>query len=72
MMNERIKELVVEADLHGDSYGRVANAEKFAELIVQECCEAVYAKGETYAILSAGKAQSGWFADVIEKHFGVK
>jgi hypothetical protein len=38
-MNERIKELVVEAKVYynEDVYNDLASLEKFAELIVQEC-----------------------------------
>ncbi len=37
MMNERIKELWVEAGYHADAYDMFTNMDKFAELIVREC-----------------------------------
>jgi len=85
MMNERIKELVVEADLHGDSYGRVINAEKFAELIVKECIEMSNLEAAHYRT-QADEAKSKQAFDFefnsaatclgvglrIKKHFGLE
>jgi hypothetical protein len=36
-MNERIRELWVEAGYHADAYDMFTNMEKFAELIIREC-----------------------------------
>jgi hypothetical protein len=36
-MNERIRELWVQAGYHADAYDMFTNMEKFAELIVGEC-----------------------------------
>ena len=38
-MNKRIKELAKQANLHDGWFCGNGNIEKFAELIVQECCE---------------------------------
>lgn len=41
-MNERIRQLAEQADIHGDSYLLYQHRlEKFAELIFQECVNAV-------------------------------
>jgi hypothetical protein len=74
-MNERIRELAVQADNYAykmnpeqDSYGRSANPRKFqqdrdakfAELIVEECINICISNRDDDS------------ADHIEKHFGVK
>jgi hypothetical protein len=73
-MNERIKELAVQADNYAykmnpeeDSYGRPANPrkfqqdrdEKFAELIVRECIDTAFHKGHPDL-------------EFLLKHFGVE
>jgi hypothetical protein len=46
-MNERIRELWVEAGYHADAYDMFTNMEKFAELIVRECANIAEQK-QTY------------------------
>jgi hypothetical protein len=76
MMNERIKELAKQAmveyphEMGGKYMG--FSKDKFAELIVKECIDAVLTEGQSYAIKSAGEHQSKWFANAIKKHFGVE
>ena len=74
-MNERIKQLAVEADIkfldfHGREYCEawVEQQEKFAELIVQECiaqCE----KNAEHEWLGSGSKLSAFN---IKQHFGVE
>ena len=81
-MNQRIKQLAEQADDYADTYcdtialsysnWNTIRDEKFAELIVKECTNAVYEHGLTYDDVSAGKIQAGWFADAIKQRFGVK
>ena len=87
-MNERIKELAVQARNYALDekriYERIHNTEqcmeeyrevynkKFAELIVKECIDTMYKRGETYAYPSAGFYQAKTFSEAIMKHFGVK
>ena len=72
-MNERIKELAEQAKmfatpmkfhLGGQDYARVRD-EKFAELIVQECCRAL--NPMLRDMISRGQA-----VELIQKHFGVE
>ena len=66
-MNERIKELLVEA--HRQTKGGIYNghlsewSEKFAELIVRECADICYNRDYT-----DGSA----YGEAIEEHFGVE
>ena len=64
-MNERIKELVVEAKVYynEDVYNDLASLEKFAELIIAECA------GKVDWILAEGGKTQG---DLIKEHFGVE
>jgi hypothetical protein len=55
-----------------DTKIRLLNAEKFAELIVRECAQAMMDYGKTYAHPSAGEYQSNEFSKVIKEHFGVE
>jgi hypothetical protein len=75
-MNKRVEELAKFNERIQNFYqtGPVQRAaiEEFAELIIKECVTAVLEKGKTYAIPSAGEAQSGWFAKAIKRHFGVE
>jgi hypothetical protein len=82
-MNERIKELALQANTIGDwgeditegryfVYPNIKNLEKFAELIVQECVQACINEGKTYEIESAGEYSSNLYATAIKKHFGVE
>ena len=78
MMNERIKELAVQANiqfsrtgiLDGDPNGTArfvgySKMEKFAELIVQECCQALHP-------ILRDMISRGQGVDLIKKHFGVE
>lgn len=67
-MNEKIMELAKRCQ---NNDGTVV-WEKFAELIVQECIDAVRAEGGKYLHKSAGEAQSGWFIDAIRERMGVE
>ena len=62
-MNEKIKQLAIEAQNNGDSihYYDPVFVEKFAELIVKECAD--YAE---YLDLP------GYKAKMLKKHFGVE
>jgi hypothetical protein len=82
-MNERIRELAVQADLlikksNGNEfrYGNLdPKFEKFAELIVRECAEVseqsqwLEAKGEYYEGFNEAMI---YVANKIKKHFGVE
>jgi hypothetical protein len=72
-MNQRIQELVKQAgtDCSGKWMG-MHHAEKFAELIMQECAQACINMGDDYEIKSAGQYQAELFAFAIKKHFGVE
>jgi hypothetical protein len=74
-MNERIQELMEQAmelvdpyALEGEFGPRQLNAEKFAELIVQECAEAV--RNSTWHLPRRCTASDQ--AEFVKKHFGVK
>ena len=82
-MNERIRELVLEAE-HGN-YGRMAFGEKLAELIVAECTAALFDESERLSGLYSEEdnwdsaeeyeIRSNQCVDdiaLIEKHFGVE
>ena len=75
-MNERIKELMLKAE-HGN-YGRIPFAEKFAELIIQECASICELNGESYKhSFTPMKARltestSVYCSQLIKKHFGVE
>ena len=69
-MNERIKELVRESNLDMYGLGKERHrweytVEKFAELIVKECCVAL--NPMLRDMISRGQG-----ADLIKKHFGVE
>jgi len=54
-MNERIKELMVQAGFDPaaiERMGVMPNAEKFAELIVNECIDIAYREGDNVAYLA--------------------
>ena len=65
-MNERIRELVLEAE-HGN-YGRMAFGEKLAELIVRECASQCTTEGPFGAEVVWGTQ----FNKKILTHFGVE
>jgi hypothetical protein len=68
-MNERIRELAKQAQVDGDAihYYSPAFAEKFAELIVQECLDIVERKEYSYH-----EADPLWeTAQLIKQRFGI-
>jgi hypothetical protein len=69
-MNERIKELAEQAGLEFGSYDRYGlfDEEKFAELIVRECCNVV--RDEVQFISDFDKADV--VVNEVKKHFGVE
>jgi hypothetical protein len=65
-MNERIKELMEQAGLYDfviESMGINEEIEKFAELIVRECIQAVK---------NVGGYNEDYHMNAIKKYFGVK
>ena len=68
-MNERIRELALQADLIRYPSDEInIKIEKFAELIVQECLNQCYYRGMNDE-LYAGQLKA---AAYIEEHFGVE
>jgi hypothetical protein len=63
VMNERIKELAERAGLEFGSYDRYGlfDEEKFAELIIADCIDAVYGEGW----------DADYYTDRIREHFGM-
>lgn len=65
-MNDKIRELYRKAVVnHGFDYLPTPTLEKFAELIIAECCDICEHKGD------AG-LDGHYCVDEIKKHFGVK
>ena len=85
-MNERIKELAIEADIMGPTWNQVPlGYQRFAELIVRECTAALFDESERLSGLYSEEADmqqaeryelcSEQCTDniaLIEKHFGVE
>ena len=81
-MNERIKELMIEHNIHIDFKDSEYVFEKFAELIVRECIDNIrqnmeYAKVESIqhdpTEFKAILEKSGhFFINELEQHFGVE
>ena len=74
-MNERIKELMDQAGIDVEAVenlGEMPTALKFAELIVRDCIDTMYKRGESYAHPSAGFYQAKTFSEAIMEHFGVE
>ena len=46
--------------------------QRFAELIVQECIQAIQNEGQTYKHLDAGEFQANNFSQAVKQHFGVE
>ena len=71
-MNERIRELAVEAEFsEKDLHIQGDNFQKFAELIVKECvmlCDKVYEQNDNVKI----QAGATFCREDIKKHFGVE
>jgi uncharacterized protein YqgV (UPF0045/DUF77 family) len=61
-MNEKIKELLSQAGVHYEVMPKDTVYEKFAELIVQECIDAVYDDGQ----------DAEYYQDRIKRRFGVE
>ena len=76
-MNERIKELAKQAGIHPCYAPPVMAVEKFAELIVRDCCDIVnqealltaHVPAEVNALI--GERLKSVFIK-IEEHFGIK
>lgn len=77
-MNERIKELMEQADLQPYYNAQEAAIKKFAEMIVQECASICEINGQSYKYsFTPAKAQlaestSNHCGIMIKKHFGVE
>ena len=68
-MNERIRELFKQEYGYYPAPGELVEAEKFAELIVRECCNVL--QGEDIRYGGYGYNQ-GFLHKKIKEHFGVK
>jgi hypothetical protein len=71
-MNERIRELWAKAGGHYDTGNQhtwpqytIDDPEKFAELIIQECCQALHP-------MLRDQISRGQGVDLIKQHFGVE
>ena len=67
-MNERIKELWVQAGYHADAYDMFTNMDKFAELIVRECAKFLDENS------GSDQCNNVWYPTPEEmlQHFGVE
>jgi hypothetical protein len=73
IMNERIRELAEQAGMHRDKFGMYfagdkhdedgVDLEKFAELIVRECCEVAHCNFHVDGLTLGG---------ILKEHFGVE
>ena len=70
-MNERIKELAIEARLIAPEYSDCTHTtlspqeQKFAELIVRECVDCLKPLSRNHSMVGAAR-------DTIKEHFGVE
>ena len=71
-MNERIRQLALQAGQGEPFHIPPEFVEKFAELIVKECIQACINEGKTFEVESAGEYSSNLYATAIKKHFGVE
>jgi hypothetical protein len=73
-MNERIKQLAEEADLHATLYFRKEQLRKFAELIVKECAEHALAFNNNIQSLNDKeiRSHSNRVSDYIKDRMGVE
>jgi len=75
-MNERIQLLAEQAgylpDMFGIGHWDMPECKKFAQLIVQECIQAIQNEGQTYEHLDAGEFQANNFSQAVKQHFGVE
>lgn len=73
-MNERIKELALEAgytkDMFGVGHWDMPECKKFAELIVRECIEVIDNTSDNTKLMRVDPYQKIIWA--IEEHFGVE
>ena len=70
-MNERLRELARQASVQ--SFGHIRNAyfeEKFAELIIQECMDALWTESHFMSDLAVEDYQAN--CKRIKQHFGVE
>ena len=67
-MNERIKELALQASKEAFPLGSMAWMEKFAELIVEECADKVDSSLRDWLHDNSG----GTMGDKLKEHFGVE
>ena len=76
-MNERIKELAEQADLHATLYFRKEQLRNFAELIVQECIAKAEEESERYLTWNTedcnrfSKVMQN-YKELLKEHFGVE
>ena len=70
-MNERIKELLKQSGLQPYYDAQEGQFEKFAELIVWDCIEAIDAKEYTMGGDTEAKGMR-FSINIIKKHFGVE
>jgi hypothetical protein len=71
-MNERIREIALQAG--GSHYPEVNSMQlqKFAELIIAECAQACMNEGASYEEKAAGAYQSNLYVTAIKQHFGLE
>lgn len=79
-MNERIRELIVQAQIDGDSihYYNPAFAEKLVHLVVLECASICEIEGRSYeysftpAKAKLAESTANHCSKMIQKHFGIE
>ena len=69
-MNERIKQLMIQADYPAPELA--LRAQKLVELIIAECVQACMNEGASYEEKAAGAYQSNLYVTAIKQHFGVE
>jgi hypothetical protein len=72
MQNDKVKELAEKSGLLFERDYLRYEEKQFAEMIIRECIDAMYKRGEEYAHPSAGFYQSETFSQAIKEHFGIK
>jgi hypothetical protein len=69
-MNERIRELEKQCQEYRSGFAgqedwyTVFNKQKFAELIIKECCDVIMNSNDRY--------RREYFANIVQEHFGVE
>jgi hypothetical protein len=76
-MNEKIRDFERQSGLEIYGLGKDRTkwktaVEKYTELVVLECIDTMYKRGEAYAHPSAGFYQAKTFSEAIMEHFGVE